>query len=139
MKAYCMVGIGGALGALARYGLGLALPTPAIHGGFPWDYWIINISGSYIIGLIMALTLEFNRLSAEVRLLLGTGLMGGYTTFSTFILGVYQLLVSHHDLTATAYALFSTAAALMAAWLGLASIRLMMRWQEMRSNNQEAS
>lgn len=131
MSPYGIVGIGGALGAVARYGLGLLWAGSGLHGGLPWNYLVTNVSGSYVIGLVMALTLGLERLSATTRLLLGTGLLGGYTTFSTFILGTYQLLWTHHAATGSLYALGSVTAGLTATWLGLATVRLAVRWREM--------
>jgi CrcB protein len=72
------VAAGGVLGALARYGI--ATVWPYTQEGFPWSTWVINVSGCFLIGV---LNTRVRRRS--LRLLLGTGFLGGYTTFSTAI------------------------------------------------------
>ncbi|WP_433793170.1 FluC/FEX family fluoride channel [Actinoplanes sp. CA-252034] len=72
------VAAGGVLGALARYGLASAWPYPP--DGFPWSTWVINVSGCFLIGVLYTRTRR-----PLPRLLLGTGFLGGYTTFSTAI------------------------------------------------------
>jgi CrcB protein len=85
---------GGALGTLARY-LVSVLASP-ISGDLPWGTIIINISGSFIIGLFGTLTLAHGRfpVSENVRLFVMIGLCGGYTTFSSFSLQTLDLLRS---------------------------------------------
>ncbi|GIE35561.1 putative fluoride ion transporter CrcB 1 [Actinoplanes italicus] len=77
------VAAGGVLGALARYGIGTVYPYT--QGDFPWSTWVINVSGCFLIGVLN--TRVQRRLP---RLLLGTGFLGGYTTFSTAIVEVSQ-------------------------------------------------
>ncbi|HEY4028757.1 MAG TPA: fluoride efflux transporter CrcB [Caulobacteraceae bacterium] len=87
-----VVMLGGALGALARYGIGvLALP---ISGQLPWGTIIINITGSFVIGLFGTLTLASGRfpVSETIRLFVMIGLCGGYTTFSSFSLQTLDLM-----------------------------------------------
>lgn len=82
MERYLLVMLGGALGAALRYGLGTwvqGLSGP----GFPWSTFLINLSGSFLIGLVLRLSLD-GALSPEWRLFLTVGVLGGYTTFSTF-------------------------------------------------------
>jgi CrcB protein len=74
---------GGVLGALARFGIATAWPHDP--GGFPWSTWMINVSGCFLIGIL------YTRIQGRIpRLLLGTGFLGGYTTFSTAIAEVSQ-------------------------------------------------
>ena len=80
------VSAGGVLGALARCGIALAWPhTP---GAFAWSTWVVNVSGCFLIG-VLAVAIE-RRLSHRplVRPFLGVGFLGGYTTFSTFVVDV---------------------------------------------------
>ena len=87
-----LVMIGGALGALARYVISnLALP---ISGQLPWGTIIINITGSFLIGLFGTLTLAAGRhpLSENIRVFVMIGLCGGYTTFSSFSLQTLDLM-----------------------------------------------
>jgi fluoride exporter len=115
------VGLGGAAGAAARYGLGVAWPDDPT--GFPWTTFAINVTGGMAIGVLMA-TLE--RLSAPHRLvrpLLGTGFLGGFTTLSTYADQIRALLAAGRWAVATAYALATLAAALAAVWLGQTMVR----------------
>ncbi len=75
MRDVLAVSAGGALGALARYGLQLAWPVPA--GGFPWSTLVINASGCLLIGVLMARV-------AGPQPFLGAGVLGGFTTFSAY-------------------------------------------------------
>ncbi len=80
------VSAGGVLGALARHGMSVALPHAS--GAFPWSTWAVNVSGCFLIG-VLAVAVE-RRLSHRplVRPFLGVGFLGGYTTFSTFVVEV---------------------------------------------------
>lgn len=82
MKNVFLVGFGAMLGAMARYGLLLAFPLK----GFPWAIALINISGSFLLGI----TAAFISRDDPKRLFIGTGLLGGYTTYSTFSLDVVE-------------------------------------------------
>lgn len=84
------VAVGGALGALARYGLTLA--WPARPGAFPWVTFAINVAGCFLIGVLMVLVTEVRPAHPLVRPFLGTGVLGGFTTFSTYAAGVRALL-----------------------------------------------
>ena len=82
MKNVFLVGLGAMLGAMARYGLLVAFPLK----GFPWAIALINISGSFLLGLVAALVSKDD----PKRLFIGTGILGGYTTYSTFSLDVVE-------------------------------------------------
>lgn len=75
--------LGGGTGSVLRYCVQAALNERMLAHSFPWATFTVNVLGSFLIGLFYALSARFN-LSAEVRLLLTTGLCGGFTTFSTF-------------------------------------------------------
>jgi fluoride exporter len=81
---FLLVGLGAAIGAMARYGLTKAIP----NGSFPWVTAIINLSGSLLLGVVAAIWAKDH----PVRLLLGVGLLGGYTTYSTYSLEVFEQL-----------------------------------------------
>ncbi len=120
MAAYLWVGIGGALGSITRFWLsGVA----ARHFGetFPWGTLLVNISGSFIIGLFATLT------GADGRLLVPTwvrqplvmaGFCGGYTTFSSFSVQTLNLMQDGEWLFASANVLLSLVLCLAAVWLG---------------------
>ena len=123
------VSIGGALGSLARYGLGVAFPTPT--GGFPWTTFAVNVSGCLLIGVLMVLVTEVWGGRRLVRPFLGTGVLGGYTTFSTYVVDIQRLVDAHAADVALAYLAGTLVAALLATYAGLvvarASLRLVNR------------
>ncbi|MGI8648895.1 MAG: fluoride efflux transporter CrcB [Rubrobacter sp.] len=82
MKNMILVAIGGGLGAALRYGAGVWLASK-LGPGFPWGTFFVNVTGSFIVGIVLALA-SGGELSAEARLFLAVGLMGGYTTFSSY-------------------------------------------------------
>ena len=85
-----VIALGGGLGALARHGLSRALPSPS--GGFPWATFTANVLGCLLIGVLMVLVTEVGNAHRLVRPFLGVGLMGGFTTFSTYALEFHRLL-----------------------------------------------
>ncbi|GIE98382.1 fluoride efflux transporter FluC [Paractinoplanes rishiriensis] len=106
------VSAGGVLGALARYGLGVAWPHPP-HG-FPWATWTINVSGSFLIGVLMTAVARWRPNQRYLRPFLGIGVLGGFTTFSTSIVDV-----QHAPPAIALLYLFATLiGALLAVWLG---------------------
>ncbi|HKB04663.1 MAG TPA: fluoride efflux transporter CrcB, partial [Gemmataceae bacterium] len=88
-----LVGLGSAAGGVLRYYLGRWVDERFGGTGFPWGTFVINVSGSFILGVLALLVLE--RLPPDYRwayLLLGTGFCGGFTTFSTFSWETFQLV-----------------------------------------------
>src|SRR5436309_16066147 len=83
LDRYLMVLLGGGVGALARYVLGTAIAA-RIGGRLPLGTLVINVSGSFLMGLLMTLLTERLQPHPNVRLLLIVGFLGGYTTFSSF-------------------------------------------------------
>ncbi|MFF0745605.1 CrcB family protein [Streptomyces sp. NPDC004111] len=120
------VAVGGALGASARYG-GLLL-WPASAGGFPWAVFGINVLGSALIGVLMVLVAEDGRSAHPlVRPFLGVGVLGGFTSFSTYAMDVSGLLGRGELLTAAAYGLGTAAGALGAVWAAAGTTRRAVR------------
>ena len=78
-----LVALGGALGSVARYGVG-ALAAQLLGPGFPWGTLLVNLTGSFLIALVMHLALTGTVISLEMRIFLTTGIMGGFTTYSSF-------------------------------------------------------
>lgn len=109
------VAAGGALGALARYGLGVAWPSAP--GGFPAATFVVNVSGCLAIGALLALV-ERRPAGRLVRPFLGGGVLGGYTTFSTYVLDIYDALAAGRTLVAAGYLVGTVVAALVATWAG---------------------
>lgn len=116
-----VVAAGGVLGALARYGIGVAFPHPP--RGFPWATFTINVSGCLLIGVLMVLVSDVWPGHRLLRPFLGTGLLGGYTTFSTYVVDVQHLLAAGAARTALAYLVGTLLAALVAVQVGMAATR----------------
>jgi fluoride exporter len=120
-----VVAAGGSFGAVARYGIGLAWPPPP--GGFPWDIFVINTVGCALIGVLMVLITEVWSVHRLVRPLLGTGVLGGFTTFSTYAVGVDNLVASDAARTALLYMTVTPVAALVAVWAAVVATRTTMK------------
>jgi CrcB protein len=112
------VALGGILGAEARYGLSRALTHPP--DGFPWSTLAINLTGCLLIGVLMAVLRRLRRPHRLARPFLGTGLLGGYTTYSTFAVEVQQLVREHRSATAAGYLVATVFGCAAAVWLATA-------------------
>ena len=111
------VGVGGGIGALARYYLAGAIQSAGAL--FPWGIFVVNISGGFLMGLIVeGSALKFN-LSPELRSFLTVGILGGYTTFSTFSLDSALLLQRGEYLQVAGYVIGSVVLSIMALFAGL--------------------
>ena len=115
-----VIGVGGALGAAARYGTGLALP-PRLDA-FPVATFLVNVVGAVILGAVVALPADWLAAHELTRPAIGTGFCGGLTTFSTMTLEIYQRWAGHTALAA-AYAVISLVAAPACAWAGFTLAR----------------
>lgn len=111
------IAAGGALGALARYGVGLALPHSG--GTFPLGTFLINVAGCLLIGALIVVVTEWTQAHVLVRPFLVTGILGGFTTFSTWAVDSEQLLATGHAGPAAANIAGTLAAALAATWAGM--------------------
>jgi fluoride exporter len=114
------IAAGGGIGSVARYLLSAAFP--AGHG-FPWAVFAVNVSGSFCLGVLIVYLLEVWPPHRLLRPFLAIGLIGGYTTFSTYAAGVMTLLTGRAFAVADAYALSSVLAALVAVWCGMKAAR----------------
>ncbi|WP_433541340.1 fluoride efflux transporter FluC [Streptosporangium sandarakinum] len=110
------IAAGGAAGATARYGAGLLWPTP--DGSFPWTTLGVNAVGCLLIGVLMAVLAAASAAPAWVRPFLGTGVLGGFTTFSTFSVDIQGLLLGGRPGVALAYLAATPVAALIAVTAG---------------------
>jgi CrcB protein len=117
-KAIAAVFIGGGIGAVLRYLVGSVF-LQRFGPGFPWGTFAINVTGSFFIGIIaqLALTRSFG-VTPMVRIFAATGVLGGYTTFSTFSLDAVVLVGDGNAALAFAYAAGSVLSGLFAAYLG---------------------
>ena len=122
MTRVALVALGGAIGSVARYGVG-ALAAQLLGPTFPWGTLFVNLSGSFLIALLMHVALTGTAISLEMRIFLTTGIMGGFTTYSSFNYETLALI----DQRAYALASLNLAATvlgcLLAGVLGLAAGR----------------
>jgi CrcB protein len=116
-----VVSLGGAVGAVARYGLSVGMPHRP--GTFPWATFVTNVTGCLLIGVLMVLITEVWAAHRLLRPFLGTGVLGGYTTFSTYVVEAQQLIVAGRPGLALGYLAATVVAALVAVYVGIAFIR----------------
>ena len=124
MREFLLIGLGALFGANARYWLANVF-TARFGPEFPYGTLFINISGSFVLGFV--LTLIANRVVVDpgYRLLIGTGFLGAYTTFSTFSFDTISLLERGDLVPALVNAGTSLLGALVAAYLGISAARLL--------------
>ena len=122
MKALLLVALGGAIGSVARYKLSGLVLHHTIDWRFPAGTFTVNVLGCLVAGVLAGLAEEHDLLSPETRILLFSGLLGGFTTFSAFGLETMFLLKRGDFAIAAANVLLSVAAGLAALWLGLALV-----------------
>lgn len=111
-----LVGIGGLIGAITRFLIG-AWITSRIKVVFPFGTWIINISGSFILGTFAVMHLN-NQIADWLWLLLGVGFLGAYTTFSTFGYETIEMLKKQDIRMAIIYVFSSVIIAVFSCWSG---------------------
>ncbi|HEY0784246.1 MAG TPA: fluoride efflux transporter CrcB [Acidobacteriaceae bacterium] len=120
---YLWVGAGGFLGAVARYALG-AWVTRRLGLGFPYGTLAINLSGCFLLGLMLAVLDARMTLPSELRLLGPVGFVGAYTTFSTFEYETLRTVQGGESGLALLYVVLSVVVGYGAAWAGQATGRL---------------
>ncbi|MBC7784535.1 MAG: fluoride efflux transporter CrcB [Burkholderiales bacterium] len=123
MNQLILVGVGGAIGSVARWKLGALVQCYAVDWKFPLGTFLINVLGCLIAGVLAGLTTKLGMFTAETRLFLFTGLMGGFTTFSAFGLETVTLLRRAEYSMAVLYVLLSVMCGVGALWLGWRLIR----------------
>ena len=122
MRALLLVMLGGAAGSGLRYAVGLLLP--GITSGFPWATLAVNLVGSFAIGWVAA-SVQQNQLGENARLLLAVGLLGGFTTFSSFSLEALLLLQQGRLWAAWLYISGSLLLGLLATLAAFTAFRLL--------------
>lgn len=118
------IAAGGVIGACARFGATELWPT--VTGGFPWTTFWINVTGCALMGVLMVLITEWTTAHPLVRPFLGTGVLGGYTTFSSSSVDAQRLIDAGRAGTALGYLGATLAAALLAVWAAAALTRLLV-------------
>lgn len=121
------VSAGGATGAAARYLIGATWPTPA--GSFPVSTLAINLLGCALIGVLMVLITQVWSRQRLLRPFLGTGVLGGFTTFSTYTVDIQRLVAGTHTGTALLYLALTPIGALLAVWVTATTTRRLVTWR----------
>lgn len=113
MKSFLLVAAGGFFGAICRFGINNFIQSKH-NKPFPWGTFIINITGSFLLGLLFG----YKELPTDIFLLFGTGFMGAYTTFSTFELEAVELLRKKQVITSLLYLTASVLVGITLAYTG---------------------
>ena len=127
MKEILLVGLGGFLGSIARYKAGGIVLHAAQPSDFPYGTLAVNIAGCILIGLLAGTAERFGIFGESSRLLIFTGLLGGFTTFSAFSLDAVFLLRKGELMLAALYVGASVLAGIFATWLALRSFSFIPR------------
>lgn len=115
------VAVGGAIGASARYGAGLLWPTAP--DAFPWTTLLVNVVGCAVMGVFMVILTEVRTAHRLLRPFFGTGVLGGFTTFSTYAVDIERLVSGGHARTGLAYLALTVCTALAAVWVAASATR----------------
>ena len=121
-RMLAFIAIGGMLGAAARFKVAEALNT--MPGHFPWATFWTNLSGSFLLGFLLVVLLERFPAARNMHLFLATGILGAYTTMSTFSVETALLVKDEHVATALLYGLGSLAAGVFLAYAGIVAARV---------------
>ena len=116
MIGYVAAALGGALGALARWGVAEALPREP--GAWPWATLLVNLLGCLVLGVLAGRVFDRSAGPPWLRPFLATGVLGGFTTYSAFAVETVQLAGAGRVVTAAGYVLASTAGGVVAAAAG---------------------
>ncbi|EJJ25053.1 fluoride efflux transporter CrcB [Rhizobium sp. CF142] len=120
-----LVAIGGAIGSLLRYYVGLG-SLRLMGPGFPWGTLIVNVVGCFIIGIFAEMIMRRFNASVELRLLLITGFLGGFTTFSAFSLDAISLFERGEVFAGGIYIAASVGLSMVAVMAGLGLMRVLL-------------
>ena len=122
MKQLVLVGLGGALGAVARWKLSGAILHHTVDWRFPLGTFVVNALGCIIAGVLAGLVTRLDLFTTDTRLFLFTGVLGGFTTFSAFGVETVYLLRRAEYAVAIAYVAMSVFAGLAGLWLAMAAV-----------------
>lgn len=122
MRKYILIGLGGTGGALLRYAI-KNIHLNNYHGNIPLNTLFINVSGSFILALVLTIAFEVYEFDADIRLGIATGFLGAYTTFSTLCRETVGLLHKGLYFSATSYVAVSVTLGLAAVYFGMVMAR----------------
>lgn len=125
IKTLLLIGTGGFAGSISRYLLTKFIATKWPMA-FPWGTFSVNIIGCFLIGIIMGMSFQ-SSISTQTRLLLATGFCGGFTTFSTYSLEIFELYQRGEAGISMLYLFASILAGFLSVWLGLWVVRVLFQ------------
>jgi len=120
-KSLLLVAIGGACGAVARYAISEWIPSE-----FPWGTLLVNILGSFLLGVLVSAGIANEHVTPEMLLLIGTGALGAFTTMSTFSLDLIQLVDAGERMPAVSYMLANFILCPLSAFIGWRYIPILL-------------
>lgn len=123
LSTYIAIGLGGALGALSRFGLARILPASAFTH-FPLQIFLVNAIGCLFLGILMEIMVFYWSPSSAMRSFLTTGFLGGFTTFSAFVLEFGLLIDKNLPLQALVYAIASVTVCILCFFVGIRLVKL---------------
>lgn len=123
MPGLLLVMVGGAIGAGFRYHIG-RVAFEQLGPAFPWGTWIVNILGGFLMGILTAIVVQDAEQAEPLRLFLGVGVLGGFTTFSAFSLETVNMLTRGDHVGAAAYAVSSVVGSVLALIAGFWLVRV---------------
>jgi CrcB protein len=126
VRSFALVAVGGAVGTLSRHGIAETLGPDRL---FPLATFLVNVTGSFALGALLAVLLlrDHTAPANRLRLLLGTGFLGGYTTYSALAVETDTLLRGDQVALGLTYAVGTVVAGLVAAFAGVAAARAVVR------------
>ncbi|MCL9662016.1 fluoride efflux transporter CrcB [Paenibacillus hunanensis] len=127
---YVLVALAGVIGAVCRYLIGMLIPS---HG-FPLATLVLNLTGCFLLAIVMRYLARLPRVSSNMVTVIGTGFVGSYTTFSTFSLESIQLIEHQMYITALLYIGASLIGGLLFTWLGFVCSERLLARKEARTN-----
>jgi fluoride exporter len=123
MLPILLVMTGGAIGAGFRYHIG-TVALQNLGPGFPWGTWLVNLIGGLLMGILAGTLARYTSVEGEpLRLFLGVGVLGGFTTFSAFSLETANMLMRGQSVAAAAYSVSSVAGSVLMLFVGLLLVR----------------
>lgn len=122
MKKYVLIGVGGILGAICRY-LIKGIHSYPYHGSLPLNTLFINVSGSFVLALVLTAAFEVWEFDPAIRIGVTAGFLGAFTTFSTFCKETFGLIYERNYFSAVLYIVLSTLLGLAAVYFGIILVR----------------